>query len=182
MKPWDFVPSVGKVEIVRVDPGDADVLIGSSLDILVEVKNPGGEGYEGKLFLTAQGEPESVQALTPDDKKTQYRAALATIAKPLKYRVEIGDSQSRIYEIQVRQKPTIEEVKVKFHYPEYLDRADETVTQKDADLTAPQYTVAALEIRPSTAVAEGYLELEGRKLSARSRRRGNWWSSTRCRW
>ena len=105
-------------------------------------------------------------------RKPNTARRLATIAKPLKYRVEIGDSQSRIYEIQVRQKPTIEEVKVKFHYPEYLDRADETVTQKDADLTAPQYTVAALEIRPSTAVAEGYLELEGRKLSARVEEEG----------
>ena len=40
LHPFAFVPSVGSVKIVQVNPGDAEVLIGSALPISVRVANP----------------------------------------------------------------------------------------------------------------------------------------------
>ena len=53
------------------------------------------------------------------------------------------------------------------HFPAYLGRADETVTQKQADLEAPQYTVAELRIRPSAPIAEGHVESDSRRYPGR---------------
>jgi len=40
LHPFTFVPSLGSVKIVKITPGDTDVLIGSSLQIAAEIDNP----------------------------------------------------------------------------------------------------------------------------------------------
>ena len=106
-----------------------------------------------------------------DDRPTRatriYTLTLPSVTEPLTYRLEIGDSQTRVFTVGVREKPTIEEVEVTLHFPAYLGRADETVTQKQADLEAPQYTVAELRIRPSAPIAEGHIESDSRRYPGR---------------
>ena len=58
--------------------------------------------------------------------------AIPTVIKPLRYRLEIGDSQTRLYTVQMRQKPAIEEIAVTFHFPAYLGRGDETAVAEAA--------------------------------------------------
>ena len=90
----------------------------------------------------------------------------------MKYRVEIGDSQSPAYTIKVREKPTVAEVSVTCHYPAYLKRKDDTYKQRTADMEAPQYSVAKLQIRPSTPIARGHIVLEGKELLGRVEENG----------
>ena len=40
LHPFTFVPSLGSVKIVKITPGDTEVLIGSSLQIAAEIDNP----------------------------------------------------------------------------------------------------------------------------------------------
>ncbi len=167
MKPWGFVPSVGSVEIVKVVPGDKEVLLGSSLDISAEIKNPEGVPYRASLFVTEEGREETASEMTAGKASVVYKATLATVGRPLTYRLEIGDSQTRIYTVGVYEKPTIEEVEVTFHYPEYLGRKADTSVQKDADLEAPQYTVAELRIHPSAPVTDGYIAWEKQTFPGR---------------
>jgi hypothetical protein len=57
-------------------------------------------------------------------------------------------------------------------YPEYLGRAPETHTQRDADLEGPQYSVAQLRIRPSVPIARGELVAEGRTYAGQTEEDG----------
>jgi len=157
LKPWTFIPSVGRVQIVKVLPGDTQVLRDASLEISAQIKNPEGIAYEGALRVTEEGGQEKKTALAADEQRLHYSATLPTVARPLTYRLEIGDSQTAVYTVQVRDKPTIDEVEVTLQYPQYLGRAPEHRVQKDADLEAPQYTVAELRIRPSTPIASGHV-------------------------
>ena len=50
LHPFTFVPSVGSVKIVKVDPGDAEVLIGSSLQITAEIDNPAHKPLPATLY------------------------------------------------------------------------------------------------------------------------------------
>ena len=84
--------------------------------------------------------------------------------EPVRYRLEVGDSQTQAYTIGVRQKPTVSEVQVTLRYPAYLDRPSETATYRQADLEAPQYTVAELRIRPATPIARGHVLCEGKQF------------------
>lgn len=158
LKPWQFVPSVGSVEILGVAPGNTDVLVGQSVEITADIRNPEGKPHRGLLLVASEGEPESPMPMTADEKHEHYKLTVPSVLKPLKYRLEIGDSQTQVFRIGVREKPVVERVEVTFRYPAYLGRENETVRQKGLDLEAPQYTVAALRLRLSAPVARGYLE------------------------
>src|SRR5262249_6036812 len=40
LHPWDFIPATGSVQIVRVTPGDAEVIVGTGLEVAAEIANP----------------------------------------------------------------------------------------------------------------------------------------------
>ena len=167
LKPWRYVPAVGSVQITSVTPGNTEVLLGSSLEIAAEIKNPDQKEYRATLFVTPDGEQESAVSMGADESSTRFKAAIPSIVKALKYRLEIGDTQTDVYLVKVREKPTIREIEVTFHYPAYLGRQPDTSVQKEADLEAPQYTVAELKIHPSAAIAGGYVQMEGERFSGR---------------
>ena len=158
LSPWEFVPSVGSVKIVGVTPGNAEVLVGDSVEIAAEIENPKGKPHRAWLFVAADGEPESKQPMSADKKHERYKLTVPAILKSFRYRLEIGDSQTRQYSIGVREKPVIESMELTFRFPAYLGRKDETVRQQNLDIEAPQYTVAEMRLRPSTPVEKGYLE------------------------
>ncbi len=167
LKPWDFVPSVGKVKI-RVAPGNTEVLVGSSLDIIGEVVDADGTAHAATLFTRTEGATEETALeMAPDEKHAKYTATLPSVTEPIQYRLEIGDSQTPIYTVKVRQKPTIQQVGITYTFPEYMGQPKSTVTKGDADLDGPQCTVAELRIEPSTAIAGGHVELDGQRYIGR---------------
>ena len=185
LSPWKFVPSIGEVGRIEVTPGDADVLVGSSLEITGSIANPQGKPYEAVLWLTSEGGENDAEAtaaasgettdlpMAPDDDNRHFKLTIPAIIRPLSYQLEIGDSQTRSFRVGVRSKPTVREVEVTYHYPKYLDRPSDTTVQKQADLQAPQYTVAELKIRPSVPITTGYAIQSGRRLSAEVEENGN---------
>ncbi len=182
LSPWKFVPSIGEVGEIEVAPGDTEVLAGSGLEIIGSIANPQGKPYKAVLWLSREGHGGDAEAapgevvdlpMTPDEDNRHFKLTIATIIRPLSYRLEIGDSQTRSFRVGVRGKPTVGEVEVTYHYPKYLDRASHTTLQKQADLQAPQYTVAELKIRPSLPIASGYATQSGRRLPAKVEENGN---------
>ena len=167
LTPWQFVPAVGKVKILGVSPGDTQVMAGTDLEVSAQIENPDGRAIPGRIFVAATGEKEVEAALAPDEKNENYKLTLPAVIKPLGYRLEIGDSQTRIYTVEVREKPTVAEVAVTLHYPDYLGGGKETFVQKQADLDAPQFTEAELQICPSVPVAQGFLQLENDRFAGR---------------
>ena len=177
MQPWKFVPSVGAVKILNVTPGDTEVLLGESLAIGAEIVAPlGGDPPPATLFVTFDGEEETDLPITAGEPYTagvdrkaeiveairrKYTLTLPTIKSPMSYRLEIGDSQTQVYRVGVIEKPTVDEIEVSLKYPLYLDRPEESLIQKTADLEVPQYTIAELRIRPSVPITKGYIDAEG---------------------
>jgi hypothetical protein len=170
--PWEFVPAVGKVGAIEVSPKDVEILVGGSQEIVAEIKNPQAETYAACIYVQPEGETESAQPLMGDEKHSRYKYTQSSVLKPVKYRVEIGDSQTPIYTIKVLEKPTVADVTVVYRYPAYLNRKEQTVQQKTADLDAPQYTVAELKIRPTTPIAKGHIQLEGQQYVGRVEENG----------
>jgi len=187
MTPWRFVPSVGTVGQIVVSPGDATVMAGSDLKIAATIlAPPDGSSPKATLFVTTDGAEETAAIMTTgrayrgklreEDSQQRdlhpYSFTVPSVVRPLTYRLEIGDSQTRIYGVEVRQKPTVDEVQVTLTYPAYLGRAQETFVQRDADLEAPQYTLAELRIRPSVPVAKGHVQLGPQQFLGRVEQEG----------
>lgn len=171
--PWTFVPSVGSVQIVSVTPGDADVLVGESVRIAAEIRNPDGRPHQATLFIAKKDRPETPLPMTADRTRRRYTLTVPSAIEAFTYRLEIGDSQTRVYSIGVRQKPVVESAEATFHYPAYLERRDETIVLKDLNIEAPQFTEVELRLRPSTPIAKGYVEREGERFIGRVEPDGN---------
>jgi hypothetical protein len=167
LQPWKFVPAVGTVEIVRVTPGDTDVLVGSPLTISAEINDPEGESYSAVLYVQRPGEDETEVPLLPDKKNRKFATSLAQVLSPFRYRIEVGDTQTDWYDVNVRPKPAIAAVRVTYLYPDYLRRKSETLIQKHGDLEAPQFTLVDLQVRATTPIARGYLLVDGRRIPGR---------------
>ncbi len=165
--PWTFVPSVGSVEIVGVTPGDADVLVGESVRIAAEIRNPDGQPHQATLFIAKKDRPETPLPMTADRTHSRYTLTVPSAIEAFTYRLEIGDSQTRVYSIGVRQKPVVESAEATFHYPAYLEQRDETIVLRDLNIEAPRFTEVELRLRPSTPVAKGYVEREGERFTGR---------------
>ena len=172
LSPWEFVPSVGKVGVIEVTPKDAEILIGDSQEITADIKNPQSAAYNAHIHIKPEGEEETSQPLIADEKHRHYKYTLSTVLKAVKYCLEIGDSQTPIYTIKVREKPTVSEVSVTYRYSAYLNRKDEIRRQKTADLEAPQYSVAELRIQATTPIAKGHIMLDGKQLLGRVEEKG----------
>ncbi len=69
-----------------------------------------------------------------DKDSRTFVAALPQVVGPLKYRVEVGDSQSERYKVGVYQRPSVAAVEVSYEYPAYLGKPKLTVKQRQADL------------------------------------------------
>jgi|GEM_PF-247803 len=165
--PWTFVPSVGSVEIVSVTPGDRDVPIGESVGIAAEIRNPGGRPLDAKLFISKRGQPEKSLAMSADRTKSRFALTVPSVIEPFDYRLEIGDTQTRIYSIGVRRIPVVESAEATFRYPAYMERPDETAVLGDLNVEAPQFAEVALLVRPSAPIARGYVERSGEQFLGR---------------
>jgi hypothetical protein len=173
LHPWQFVPSVGTLKITRVLPGDAEVLVGSRVEISAQVETTGKRPDRGQLFVRRGSAAEQALPLEADAERRTYQAVLPEVDTPLGYRLQIGDTQSTLYTLSTFRKPTIHDVEVTYTFPPYLDRAPETVRQEHGDLDAPVGTQATLRVHPSTPVTHGHAEIDGRKEFGSAEDSGN---------
>jgi len=175
LSPWEFVPSVGSVGEIEVTPPDGtEVLVGSSLPITAQVKNPEGRPLTATLFVTPEeGEEQRLPMAASDEEQRRFTLTLPSVLRPLEFRVEIGDSQSHVVRIGVREKPTVQDVAVTLRYPAYMKREPETFEQKTADLEGPQYSTAELAIRPSVEIDQGYVSCRGKRIAGRVEQNGH---------
>ncbi|MDR0870069.1 MAG: hypothetical protein LBN39_04680, partial [Planctomycetaceae bacterium] len=162
-KPWNFVPSVGRVKIKDVKPGNTEVLLGCPLEITVETEEPAVEKpFSATLYVKPDGaENEEGMIMLAAAQKHTYTATVPVVSKAGTYRIEVGDSQSEKYTIKVLEKPGVADVDVVYTYPPYMKRPPNTAKLTTPDLTAPQHTTAELKIRSTVPVTSGRLDWDG---------------------
>jgi hypothetical protein len=139
-------------------------MTGSDVEIAAEIENPAHKAYPATLYLRREGEPETAVPMLANETNERFVTTLPQLNSPLRYRLQIGDSQTGRFTLGVQPRPSVADVAVTYHYPAYLERPRETATQKHGDLDAPQFTVAELAIHPVTPIARGHLQTERRQV------------------
>ena len=183
MNPGEFVPSIGTVKIIEVQPQDTNVLAGESLEITALIVDESeDEPYRGTLFRFPQGKPKEILSILPGDRysvdvvadgqkiqqpRRLYSFTLPSVNEAMEYRLQIGDTQTRLYMVGISRKPIIDAVEVTLDYPKYLGRESDTSTQDTADLEAPEYSLAKLRIYPSVPISSGRIDADGEQFSGR---------------
>jgi len=164
LQPWQFVPSVGRIRILSVEPGNCEVFAGSTVKVTAKISMPGRGPYPGFLFAAAEGEPEQKIPMAAEKEGEEYVCTIPAVLTPLQYRLEIGDTQSSIYRVGITEVPAPQEVEVTYNYPPYMGRPPDTYRQRALDLRAPQYSEAVLRVLPSAVVSGGRVTVDGQVL------------------
>ncbi|GAB4130277.1 MAG: hypothetical protein Kow0040_07840 [Thermogutta sp.] len=164
LQPWQFVPSVGRVRILSVEPGNCEVFAGSTVRVAAKISMPGQGPYPGFLFVAPEGEPEQKIPMAAEKEGNAYVCTIPAVLKPLQYRLEIGDTQSSVYRVGITEVPAPQEVEVTYNYPAYMGRPSDTYRQRTLDLRAPQYSEAVLRVMPSAVVSGGRVTVDGQVL------------------
>jgi hypothetical protein len=141
LTPGSFVPKAGSVQIIDVQPGDITLVAGQPLEISVKAKSrqtpPPGARLVFDGVLTSADLPATVRA-ADDALVYSYRAD--HVDAPLRYRVEIGDTQSNWYSVQIVPKVTLTSLDVKITPPAYTRQAARalTLTADHPQVAVPQ--------------------------------------------
>jgi hypothetical protein len=161
VQPNTFVPSVGDHPIVNVTPGDARVLAGGSLNVGVEISPYDGPAPEATLFVREDGADRETTLKMEMAERTRFMAYLQDLRKPLRYRVEVGTSQSTRYRVEIIERPRVERIEALVTPPAYTRLKPEAFKDGSGDLKAPQDSKADVKIWMDRAVAQAALRMDG---------------------
>jgi hypothetical protein len=165
--PWTFIPAVGSITIEEITPGHTEILIGSPLTVSARIANPLKRPLQAALYTLPEAgsapRRESAIRMFPSADFQTFSATIPRVDAPLRYRLQIADTQSPRFHVGVYQKPAVTAVSVLYQYPDYLALPPRSLEQPHADLEAPQFTRATLQIHASTPLSDGHLLIDGQK-------------------
>ncbi len=149
--PAVFVPQTGSMKITQVVPGDVTIVSGQPLEIDATATGP--ETPEAKLiFETAAGVtpmPPASLAPAPIEDGLRYTYRLDHVDQSLKYRLEVGSSQSPWYAVTAVKQIKLTEIGLSITPPGYTHKPTMPVTLKPETIdttpvTAPQGSTVQL--------------------------------------
>ena len=158
LMPRTFVPRVGSVDILEVKPGDATVLAGSEVAIQVQIAPTGEPRHPaGRLYYREQDGSEFSRRMESGDGVT-YAYVIRSLEREIRYRVEIGDSQSRYYSLRVVPRPAVTRVDLAYRYPAYTGRARvKLLNVANREIRVPRGTEVRLVAHTNRKVRGGYV-------------------------
>lgn len=151
-----------RTRIEAVDPGDAEVLARSQLEVTVDLA---GEIPETATLLYSSEDrsfvDEPITLRDTGEGLHRFRGVLAGpngrgLLQNLTYRIVAGDAESRDYQVTVQQAPYATVTEVLLDYPDYMRLDDKT--QPGGDIDAWEGTVVTLRAETNMPVASGTIE------------------------
>jgi len=135
LAPSRFVPKVGKVEIVDVQPGDATLVAGQPLEISIQANGPQSPPPAARLVFDGNMiQAELPAAVGTGAGQLGYSYRMDHVDVPLRYRVEVGGTQTRWYSVQIVPGVTLDGLQVHITPPAYtlLPARDVSMSGQDA--------------------------------------------------
>ncbi|WP_254506945.1 hypothetical protein [Anatilimnocola floriformis] len=168
--PWADLARPSRVLIREVQPGHASVYLGSTVEVTADVQGARGADAVRLIYSTADGQvSERVVVMKNTSGGNHYVGKLPAADSPqpmgrsglqqgVQYRVEAGDAISSIYEIRVRQAPTIAVEKADLNFPAYTLKAPQS--QPSGEIKALEGTRVTIHARANQPIKSAYLEFD----------------------
>ena len=173
---WAGTPrSTGPLYDINVTPGNRTIRRKS--DQLVTARLLGFSAQKVSLYVKHKSgvQWEQVQ-MQPQRNGNGYEFLFASLSEPVDYYVAAANVRSKDYRIGVKDLASVKRLKVKVHYPSYLDLKDQ-VDDPGGDVRAVAGSEAQIAVLTDRPLEHGVLVLEdGRKLNL-DQEAGNWVSA-----
>ncbi len=148
---------------VRVSPGDATVR--RHADQLVTAELHGFQRSDLRIHVRYQGSTKwEDAAMQPRPAASGFQFLFAGVPEDVEYFVEAGSVESPHFHLRVADIPTVKQIRVTYHPPDWTKMADHT-EEHGGDLRAVEGTEAHLEIITDRPMDVGILTLDdGRQI------------------
>src|SRR5579872_3582665 len=149
---------------IQVDPGNK--LVRRKADQMVTATLMGFQAPQVKMFARYKSATKWEEApMLPRANGTAYEFLFAALPEPVEYYVEAAGLHSKTYKLDVIDMPSIQKIKVTYHYPSWLHMAD-TTEDPGGDLRAVAGTVAEITVVTDRPLKNGIIEMEdGSKIT-----------------
>ncbi len=144
---------------LRVEPGDAEVIKGESLQIRVVPSGP----VSGPVELTVEnaGANHSERPALTEKGDGSLVCTLSDIRQDKTYFVTSGDFSSDKYSISVVEKPLVKTLRIELQYPGYSRLGTQFLDENVGDISALPGTKASLFLETNKPVVSASVEFEG---------------------
>ena len=152
-----------KIDVV---PGDAEVLSGD--DLLIKARLSPQLTPDAKPILCKKSSDDVKRELMTVSGADGYTYTLTDIRKPFEYWVQMGDSQSKHYQVEILARPLIKLLSWTITLPEYLGGTQLTLPNDQADFSAPLGSKLTLSVEttpPATTVGLMFNEADAPGLT-----------------
>lgn len=154
-------------ELEVLSPVNTDLVVAKGTSLVVDIqKNRGGNAraYLAVRFPAQDGRRELREELTLDRKgEAGFRHVFQNLQRDIEFRVECGDYTGRLYSIRVRARPRVEEIELRYEFPEYtgLSSNSEAASVRSGHVKAPTGTRVEFLAHTSIDVTRA-VRVEGR--------------------
>ncbi len=164
---------------ISVTPGNITVRRNS--DQLITARISGMKPDKAQLFArfasAAGWEPVAMQPAPDTGAGASYQFVLAGLPENVEYYVAAGPLTSPHYKVRVVDLPSVKDIHVTYHYPQWTGMKPET-TEHSGDLRAIEGTDAQIEIETDRPLKDGQLTLDGGPTLHLNGGAGNMYSAT----
>lgn len=144
-QPGKFVPHVGKVKFLTVEPGNDGILAGQSISFTATIEAPDNRPIDdGRILIQyASGKKAEYPLTAYGTGNSHYRYELTSVAEGLNYYLKLGDSESERYRIEVIPEIHVTEYQVTTTPPKYTGREKSVIRLAGKDLSAQKGSLEA---------------------------------------
>jgi hypothetical protein len=132
-QPGAFVPAVGSMHILSVDPGDTSRVSGQPLEIAIDASGVSPAPQAKLIFDSGIDSQTLAPVLQPDGQTVRYGYRIEHVDRAFKYRVEVGDTQSTWYSVTLLQQIRLTGLTLKVTPPTYTNKPTQTLTLDPAN-------------------------------------------------
>ncbi len=148
-RPTAFVPQVGSMQIVEVQPRDVTLITGQPLEIAVLAKGDGtpnatlvfDTGHAAADAAPSRYTDASLPPATTPDGLLRYTYRVEHVEHQMKYRVEVGGTQSPWYSVTIVRQVKLSELTLVITPPPYTRQRQRPLTLKAEDIDKTPVTV-----------------------------------------
>ena len=154
--PWSDIARPARVMIDSVEPGDAEVLQGKTVEISAMVRGARSSEPVTLTFSTVDGQvADRTVAMKLDSAglrfTTPFPAEEAGLQQDVIYRITAGDASTSNYRLRVSPAPTMTVESVEYDFPAYTLRQREVV-DRQGDIKAVEGTRVTVRARANQSI------------------------------
>ncbi len=166
MMPSRGDPPLREIRVVIESPVRHRILEGEDIHFAVSFTEPADKPVE---LITTNGVRKRVP-MRPVSEGDRFVHTMENVRREFRFRVESQSLTSRLYRIQVRQRPRVKTFRITYRYPDYVPRADKReIASSTGNLKALKGTRATLKVNTSKALSSAHVQLPEQEVSGELR-------------